>query len=242
MTHAEQTPRTDTFDGWWKQEGEWVEAPNERRDGNSGVQRLIADNGSTLYLKRQVGHLSRSLRHPLGRPTVVREARALAAYRAAGVRVPQTVFSGARRADGHWQGLLVTEELRDFISLDQWYALGAREQHGAAVHRHMLRELAAALGRAHRVGLQHGCLYAKHVFIRVHSQGVEVALLDLEKSRRRWRRSAAVRHDLTQLYRHRDGMPEADWFQMLDNYRRVADIAPSERLLGRKTPVRPTQA
>lgn len=241
MKQAERHYPQGDFAYWWMQQGNWVEAPNQRRDGNSGVQRLTIGNDSLLYLKRQVGHLSRSVRYPLGRPTVAREARALAAYRAAGVRVPETVFSAVRKVQGQWQGLLVTQALSGYVSLDQWYASDAPVRHGAAVHRHMLRELAATLSRAHAHGLQHGCLYAKHVFIRVHSHGVEVALLDLEKSRRRWRRSAAVRHDLTQLYRHRDGMPQADWFQMLDDYRRVATIAPSEQLLGRKTPVKPKQ-
>ncbi len=241
MQNAAQPTPVGDFQYWWNQQGEWVEAPNERRDGNSGVQRLSASNDAILYLKRQVGHLSRSIRHPLGRPTVVREARALAAYRAAGVRVPRTVFVGARR-QGQWQGLLVTEELKGFISLDDWYAGNGEFQHGAAVHRHMLRELAQTLARAHAQGLQHGCLYSKHVFIRVRSQGVEIALLDLEKSRRRWRKRAAVRHDLTQLYRHRGAMPESDWLQMLDDYRKVAAIVPSERLLGRNTPVRPKRA
>ena len=229
------------FSDWWAREGDWVEEPNERRDGNSGVQRLT-DQDPTLYLKRQTGHLSRSLRYPLGRPTVVREAWALEAYRAAGVRVPQIRFAGARKHQGQWQGLLVTEELRDFISLDEWYASDARAQHGEAVHRHLWRELASCLSLAHNAGLQHGCLYSKHIFIRVRSRGVEIALLDLEKCRRRWRRSAAVRHDLKQLYRHRGPMPEADWFQLLEDYRQVAEILPSERLLGRKTPVRPYQA
>lgn len=242
MQYTEKPTPTGDFEHWWNQQGEWVEAPNQRRDGNSGVQRLDAGDAAMLYLKRQVGHLSRSLRYPLGRPTVVREAHALDAYRAAGVRVPRTVFAGARRQQGQWQGLLVTEALRDFICLDDWYAGNAAFQHGAAVHRHMLRELAHTLGRAHAKGLQHGCLYSKHVFVRVRSQGVEIALLDLEKSRRRWRRSAAVRHDLTQLYRHRGAMPESDWFQLLEDYRKVAAIAPSARLLGRKTPVRPNQA
>ncbi|MEL0166664.1 MAG: lipopolysaccharide kinase InaA family protein [Pseudomonadaceae bacterium] len=242
MQQTQQHSRPADFESWWNQQGEWVEAPNQRRDGNSGVQRLAASDGSLLYLKRQTGHLSRSLRHPFGRPTVVREARALDAYRAAGVKVPGTVFAGARQQQGTWQGLLVTEALRGFVSLDEWYASNAASQYGAAVHRHMLRELAATLGLAHAQGLQHGCLYSKHVFIRLRSQGVEIALLDLEKSRRRWRKSAAVRHDLTQLYRHRGAMPESDWFQMLEDYRKVAVIAPSERLLGRKTPIRPKQA
>lgn len=32
---------------------------------------------------------------------------------------------------------------------------------------------------------QHGCLYPKHIFVRVEGEAIEVALIDLEKSRRR---------------------------------------------------------
>src|SRR5690606_4943115 len=65
------------FEQWWQLQGEWVEEPNQRRGGESGVQRLQVDQGQLLYAKRQVGHLCRSLSHPFGRPTVLRERDAL---------------------------------------------------------------------------------------------------------------------------------------------------------------------
>lgn len=43
------------FDFYWRQQGEWVEEPNQRRGGESGVQRLNDANGKLLYAKRQVG-------------------------------------------------------------------------------------------------------------------------------------------------------------------------------------------
>jgi hypothetical protein len=52
------------FDFYWRQQGEWVEEPNQRRGGESGVQRLNDANGKLLYAKRQVGHIYRSLLHP----------------------------------------------------------------------------------------------------------------------------------------------------------------------------------
>ncbi|EPN65056.1 inaA protein, partial [Pseudomonas syringae pv. actinidiae ICMP 19079] len=55
----------DEFSHFWSQHGEWVEEPNVRRGGESGVQRLVMDNGQTLYAKRQTGHIYRSLLHPL---------------------------------------------------------------------------------------------------------------------------------------------------------------------------------
>ena len=52
------------FEYYWQQQGEWVEEPNQRRGGESGVQRLSDAKGKVLYAKRQVGHIYRSLRHP----------------------------------------------------------------------------------------------------------------------------------------------------------------------------------
>ena len=67
------TQGEERFDRWWNTAGDWVEAPNVRRGGESGVQRLQLPDGTLAYVKRQVGHLYRSLRHPLGRPTALRE-------------------------------------------------------------------------------------------------------------------------------------------------------------------------
>ena len=211
---------TSTFLRWWNTQGEWVEAPNQRRDGESGVQRLQLSDPSlpALYCKRQVGHLYRSLQHPFGRPTVLRERQALSALTRIGIRVRELVYCGARREAGKWQALLITEELQGFVSLQDWYRGKLYEQWGTLIHRQLLQNLGITLSRLHHAHWQHGCCYPKHVFIKVHgkvdSAWVEIALLDLEKSRRRLRRSAASRHDLRQLYRHCQDMPECDWNQL----------------------------
>ncbi|MEB3734286.1 lipopolysaccharide kinase InaA family protein [Halopseudomonas pachastrellae] len=144
---------------------------HERRDGNSGVQRLT-DQDPTLYLKRQTAISAARCVIPL---TSHCGARSLGLGRLSRrwCACAADPLCGARKQQGQWQGLLVTEELRDFISLDEWYAGDARAQHGEAVHRHLLRELASCLSLAHNAGLQHGCLYSKHIFIRVRSRGVK---------------------------------------------------------------------
>ena len=35
------------------------------------MQRVMSSNGQLLYVKRQTGHIHRSLLHPFGRPTVL---------------------------------------------------------------------------------------------------------------------------------------------------------------------------
>ncbi|MBX7270671.1 lipopolysaccharide kinase InaA family protein [Stutzerimonas chloritidismutans] len=209
--------RTSTFQRWWNTQGEWVEEPNQRRAGESGVQRIRLRDPQQpqLYCKRQIGHLYRSLLHPFGRPTVLRELQALQAFGRLGVRVPELVYCGTRQQAGQWQALLVTAELEGFVSLEDWYQQALSERFGPAVQERMLTAVGISLGRIHQARWQHGCCYPKHIFLKVHGEGdaasVEVALLDLEKSRRRLRRSAAARHDLRQLKRHRQSMPEHDW-------------------------------
>ena len=61
---VQQSPSAteDPFEFYWNQQGEWVEEPNQRRGGESGVQRIHDGEGRLLYAKRQVGHTYRSWR------------------------------------------------------------------------------------------------------------------------------------------------------------------------------------
>lgn len=197
------TEAASAFEHWLKLPGEWVEVPNERRGGMSGVQRLRTVDGRLLYRKQQVDHCYRDWRHPFGEPTVLREQRALQAFAALGVRVPQLVYCGARRQAGRQQALLVTVALDGFDSLEAIYARGEQRHWDDALRARIFHQLGGLLARLHQARWQHGCLYAKHIFLRIDAHGgVELALLDLEKSRRRLTRRRAARHDLRQLRRH----------------------------------------
>lgn len=212
----------DRFNYFWNQRGEWVEEPNVRRGGESGVQRVFTENGRLIYIKRQTGHIYRSWLHPFGRPTVLRESDALEGLRQLQVGVPQMIFSGARRDEkNQWQALLVTAALEGFQDLDKWYEAGGRERYGEVVHDQILAELAQNLARMHLGRWQHSCLYTKHVFVRVEGEGetakAQIALLDLEKCRQRWTAYGAAQHDIKQLRRHSSFTP-ADWQKFIYLY------------------------
>ena len=212
----------DRFDYYWAQHGEWVEAPNVRRGGESGVQRVKGSDGQLLYTKRQTGHVYRSWLHPFGRPTVLREQDALIGLRRIDVCVPEVVYCGAQRDPEHkWRALLVTKSLDGFEELEHWYAGGGRERHGEAVHERVLQELAENLARMHKARWQHSCLYIKHVFVRVSGEGdtpkVEVALIDLEKCRQRLTARSAAAHDMEQLRRH-SSFSAPDWQKLVYFY------------------------
>jgi hypothetical protein len=220
FSNACNLPDPVSFDNWWQIQGEWVEEPNDRRGGYSGVQRIQQD-GMLLYAKKQTGHTYRSLRYPWGRPTVLRERDALLSAAKAGVAVPEIVYCAAQRGDEGWRALLVTKALEGFQPLDEWYAGPNRGQYDTAVQQLLLRQIALCLANLHKARQQHGCMYAKHIFVRIQGTGANalcaVALLDLEKSRRRLTRNQAALHDMLQLRRH-SPWDQTDWQTLIGHY------------------------
>lgn len=199
------------FERWWGAKGDWVEEPNQRRGGESGVQLVCESQSLPVYIKRQTGHLYRTLLHPFGRPTILRERAVYQALSSVGINTPKLIYSAARKHDGEWQALLVTEALEGYVDLETWYS----QWHSKDFNALLIKELAIMLARLHCSGWQHGCCYPKHIFARatVDSFGtpqVEVALLDLEKSRKRWAARKAAEKDLAQLIKHRKNVPLED--------------------------------
>lgn len=213
-----QLSEAEAFSRWLEIPGDWVEEPNVRRGGTSGVKRIYASNGQMLYRKQQSGHIFRNLRHPFGYPTVMRERQALLACAALGVPVPALVFAACRKEQGQWQAVLVTEGLNGYKSLEECYTEHLERAWGEALHLAVLKEFGRILGCLNRGRWQHGCLRTKHVFVRFDGGVPQVSLLDLEKSRRRLFVSKAASHDLRQV-RHRLPMSEPHWQSFLDGYR-----------------------
>ncbi|MFD1259551.1 lipopolysaccharide kinase InaA family protein [Entomomonas asaccharolytica] len=190
------------FAYWWNIQGEWVEEPNVRRGGESGVLRTTDANGHTLYIKHQEGHIYRSICHPLGQATILREYKAYCAFAKAQVKTPKVIYCGSLDK----KAILVTESLDGFIDLDSWLTLCRQQNTSAEIIYKVLEATAKMLARMHHNRLQHNCTYAKHIFVKVSEQAnlpvAEVALLDLEKSRRRLTTKAAALHDIPQIKRH----------------------------------------
>jgi hypothetical protein len=215
-----QTPPTDTpavlpndFAGWWSAPGAWVEEPNVRRNGWSGMMRLRI--GDTLYyIKKQCNHLCRTLDHPFGWPTASRERVSIGRLQALGLSVPKPVFHGERKSAEGYEAVLVTEELAGFLSLDTQTELDAGARAALAV------ETGRALGIMHRAGWQHSCLYDKHIMVRWSEATPEIALIDLEKLRKPLLPGKAARHDLEQLKRHQRIWSEAEWQTLLSAHKK----------------------
>ena len=209
------------FNGWWNLRGESVEPANVRRDGESGVERLVLPELGMVYIKRQRNHLFRSLRYPLGLPTVMREKFATAALSKMGITTPEIVFAAARKEAGSWQAVLATKSLDGYVDLETWYARAGKQRLGHEQHQRLLIKIGGVLGVMHRAQWQHTCLYPKHIFLTAGDAEIlpEIALLDLEKARHCWIPNKAARRDLDQLYRHsRKLWSEQDWQVLLASH------------------------
>ena len=196
------------FDYWWQLEGEWVEEPNQRRNGWSGMMRTRVGE-EVFYVKKQCNHLYRSLRHPFGWPTTCREHQNIQRLLALGIKVPEPVFNGIGCAEEGFRGLLVTKELTGYVPLDTQTALTTEQR------AQLAKAVGQVIGRMHQAHWQHSCLYDKHIFVRWQNGKPDVALIDLEKLRRPvlfWRAAA---HDLDQLSRHQAIWSDEEWTLLL---------------------------
>ena len=57
LASLQQISGENAIDRWLQVPGKWVEEPNRRRGGESGVQRVLTSDGRMLYRAQQVGHL-----------------------------------------------------------------------------------------------------------------------------------------------------------------------------------------
>jgi len=200
---------------WWNIQGEWAEPPNHRRGGVSGVQRVTLPDRQTYYVKRQVNFEFRSLIHPLGAPTLLREWHNMQLCARLGVPTAQAVaFHMQRTAQGPWRAMLVTRALDGYLSLEDGLRRRCWE---TGTRTAILRAVLKALAPLHRARRKHGHLYGKEVFVRVADPRIDVAFLDLELCRAHISRRRAAESDLRRLIRslYVAGLPEQDVRDML---------------------------
>ncbi len=194
------------FDQVWALEAPWFEEPNRRRGGWSGVSRVelaLPEGGSrAVFLKRQENHGTFALSHPIrGVPTFQREFERIELYRSLGIPALVPVYFAVRRDPKGHRAILATEELVDYVSVQElvsrWLRDGVPPR---AVRRQVLQAVADLLRRMHDARLQHSCFFPKHIYIRTRPDGgVEARVIDLEKSRRRAFRGQCAQRDLYSL-------------------------------------------
>lgn len=191
----------DDFESLWELEAQWVEEPNVRRGGWSGVVRhtLQTSEGEDIevYIKRQEGHISRTFAHPLsGILTLRKEFANIQRLIRYGVPTLEPVYFGYSGD----KAILVTLGLSKHSSLDEIEPSEIPE----SMRQKLVSTIALAIQHMHAYRLQHNCLYPKHIFVKQLEDGWDVRVIDLEKMKRTLTRTSAVQRDLSTLFRHAD--------------------------------------
>lgn len=226
IQHQLQAVGLDTFQALWTCDAAWVEEPNFKRQGWSGVGRIELNNAASprigMYLKRQENHGYRSLANPFRyQPTAYREYKRLVAMQAAGITTPDILYYGERRHGRKLQAILMTREIPPSIPLDDYLSLSP-ERDPAEVDQVIL-DTAALIAKLHRHHFQHCALYGKHILISGIDTAAETGsrlvpyLIDVEKSRWRLSRLAIAVRDLNQFQR-RAPWTAAQWDTFLAHY------------------------
>jgi len=212
--------RLDNFAALWALELDSVDTPNTGRGGWSSVSRLelrdAAGQTHAFYLKRQIGHLSRSLRKPFGEATFSREFRNIRRYQDDRVPALEAVFFGERRIGGKACAMLVTRALDDHRPLDHWLADWPTLPR--ATRRAIIDAVATLVGTLHGAGHLHNCLYPKHVFVRLDANAASARLIDLEKTRSLHFGARDRARDLDALNRHTHGLGATERLRFLLRY------------------------
>lgn len=206
------------FEALWTLDIPWIEKPNERRGGWSGVSPLVLSLPSgakvQLILKRQQNHITKTLLHPMrGIPTFAREMRNILRFKQHNIPALEPVYFGQRCDGNELRAILITVALSGFQSLetlvDEWQRTGWPDR---AERIKTMHAIALVMQRMHAARLQHNCFYPKHIFLRPTetSDGYECRIIDLEKVKRRPFRWLAALRDLYTLNRHSQDWSRTD--------------------------------
>ncbi|MBY0377669.1 MAG: hypothetical protein K2Q33_03800 [Gammaproteobacteria bacterium] len=184
-------------------EQDWVEEPNQRRGGWSGVCRIVLQDPrgqpKTVFLKRQSKHTYSSLLSPIkGRLTFRREFRNITRFRKHGIPTVTPIYYG------QWEdeAILMTEELTGYRSLDDWILEWQQKGFPSReLYQRIIQEIGRVVRKMHQYCYRHSCLEFKHIFLSLENNEVKVSLIDLEKLRYWPFRNRCRNVDLTRLYR-----------------------------------------
>ena len=195
------------FEQLWARNDAWFEKPNSGRSkgGWSGVCR-IEIGGKFFFLKKQEKFLTYSLKAPFGQSLVVKEKDNLARFNNLKIPCVKLVYFGVRKFKGRVQGMIMTEALNGYISLDE--AVLGYERLPLEKRRKVIHSLAKLVKFTHEKGQMHNSLYPKHLFIEENfarggepSQEPLSRFIDLETAKKAKNGSKKQLRDLDTLDR-----------------------------------------
>lgn len=180
ITELLEQHQLNSFTALWNLALDAVDEPNTERGGWSSVAKLTLGE-HVFYLKRQINHLTRSLRHPFGEPTFAREMRNIQRYQQLAIPALHAAYFAQRKVAGEQRAILITHALDGWDDLEywqkKWLELSNEQQQG------IIQACAKLAKTLHQSGQMHGCFYPKHIFLQKQALGFTAQLIDLEKTR-----------------------------------------------------------
>lgn len=216
---------------WKLNQNQWYEAPNIRRGGWSGVCKaslsFIDAGKQDVFIKRQENHFYRSLKHCLtNRPTFEREYNNIIQFAKLGIPTLDVIYFSSKKVNGNHQCILVTRKLDGYQSLERLSLQLIEKQN----RRSILHSIAETMRNMHAHGYQHGNLYPKHVFVKMHtSKAAETCFIDLEKTRKRWSKKAASLKDVGIFHRHLNDVSRTDRLRFFLAYRQEKKLSEASK-------------
>jgi len=220
------------FESLWNLQAQWVEEPNVRRGGWSGVVKRIIQNddgtGTEIYIKRQEGHISKTLSHPCeGILTLKKEYTNIQCLKSLAIPTLDPLYFGY---SGN-KAVLATFGLCDHTSLDHIHPVELTR----AQRRKLLSCIAGIVKNMHIHRLQHNCLFPKHIFVKLDADDWDVRIIDLEKTKRTFLQRSATHRDLSTLYRHADSRwSKSDRVFFFRQYCEEQALSPGSKKIWRK--------
>jgi tRNA A-37 threonylcarbamoyl transferase component Bud32 len=167
------------FQFFWDHKGLWVEQPNRRRGGWSGVYKieLQSDDGEReiLYVKKHHAHRTRSVLGIGRKHTLEREYNALCHAHAHAIGAPELVFFGMDGEDC----ILATRALDGLGPVSQLRDDYVAGQVGMDTRRQLARNLGTLFAKMHGAGMRHSDPHGDHLLANLES-GATPALIDWE--------------------------------------------------------------
>lgn len=215
-------------EGIWKlNQNQWVETPNIRRGGWSGVCKALLNFSNAgqqnVFIKRQENHFYRSLKHGLtNRSTFEREYTSIMQFEKLGIPTLDAIYFSTKKVDGKTQCILITKELEGYQSLEALYLPMLEKQK----RRIVLESIALTMRKMHAHGYQHGNLYPKHIFVKlIANEKAETCFIDLEKTRKRLLKKSASIKDLGIFHRHLNHVSRSDRLRFFLTYRQEKKLS-----------------
>lgn len=232
-----------SFDALWTlNKDHWIEEPNYRRGGWSGVCKatLLLANGTkkNVFIKRQENHFYRSWKHLFrNRPTFEREYRNILSFRKNEIPTLDLIYFAHQVVDGKHRCILISSELENYKSLDDEVMLANLS---FLQRKQVFESLASTLRTMHKRSYQHSNPYPKHVFVKTYPNNpavnspAESCLIDLEKTRRRlFARSAAIK-DLSIFHRHLKHVSKTNRLRFFLAYKQEKKLSATSKKIIRK--------